>query len=105
LPDILKICWSGRLHKWMYMNIYIYIYIYAYLIMLVHVMLSSSFFFVICCSYLTQCYRAKVGFCGVVVYQSKKASPRRNKSHLCLKDPSLNFKIKIQGPKLTWFLL
>jgi hypothetical protein len=46
LPDILKICWSGRLHKWMYMNIYIYIYIYiyAYLIMLVHVMLSSSFF-------------------------------------------------------------
>jgi hypothetical protein len=27
LPDILKICWSGRLHKWMYMNIYIYMHI------------------------------------------------------------------------------
>ncbi|KAL3567685.1 hypothetical protein D5086_030336 [Populus alba] len=54
----------------------------------------------ICC-YLTQCYRAQVGFCGVVVYQSKKANPRRSKSHLCLKDPSLNFKIRTQGPKLT----
>jgi hypothetical protein len=31
LPDILKICWSGRLHKWMYMNIYIYIYMHILL--------------------------------------------------------------------------